>query len=217
MQKGRRHNRQLHNRPNIALRLAAVLLIMVCISTWMMDGLFAKYRTSDSGGDSARVIKFGNLTMTESGDFPASGGQAYLIPGVDIQKQATVTFTGSESATYVFVEVELPAHWTSTSSGNFSAFSNRVSWSVGGNWKHLKLQDETTTQFVYYQEVEPNTEFTDVFINKGLIEVDEKIKKSDMEDIEKLADSLEIKLRAVVAQSNGFASPKEAWESISHN
>ena len=214
MQKGRKGKGQFHNRPNIALRLAAVLLMLVCISIWMLNGLFAKYRTSDEGSDSARVIKFGNITLTESGDFGTGGGTAYLIPGVDLKKDVLVKFTGSESATYVFVEVELPAHWSSGDNVIFSAFSERVQWSVATDWRYLKLQDKPTTKFVYYCEVPPNTELSKHFIKDGKITVAPTLTKKDMETIAGLPEALQINLRAVVVQSNGFASPEAAWASV---
>lgn len=216
MRTGRTGKGQFHNRPNIALRLAAVMLMLVCISIWMLQGLFAKYRTSSSGEDSARVMSFGNITLTETGDFGTGGGTAYLIPGVDLKKDVLVDFTGSESATYVFVEVELPAHWSSGDNVNFSAFSGRVQWSVATDWRYLKLQDKPTTKFVYYCEVEPNDSLKKPFINKGVIKVAPTLTKKDMETIAGLPEALQINLRAIVVQSNGFASPEAAWASVAN-
>ena len=217
MRTGRTGKGQFHNRPNIALRLAAVMLMLVCISIWMLQGLFAKYRTSSSGEDSARVMSFGNITLTETGDFGTGGGTAYLIPGVDLKKDVSVEFTGSESATYVFVEVELPAHWSSGDNIKFSAFTNRVKWSVADNWTYLKLQDEPTTEFVYYCEVPPNTSLEKKpFIAGGKITVDSTLTKKDLETIAGLPEALQINLRAIVVQSNGFASPEAAWASVAN-
>ena len=47
----------------IVLRLAAVLLSLVLITTGMVSGRYARYVTSASGSDSARVAKF---TVTQS-------------------------------------------------------------------------------------------------------------------------------------------------------
>lgn len=44
---------------NLMMRMASVLLIAVLMSTCAISGTFAKYVTSDSGSDSARVAKFG--------------------------------------------------------------------------------------------------------------------------------------------------------------
>ena len=215
MQKGRRRKRQLHNRPNIALRLAAVLLIMVCISTWMMDGLFAKYRTSDSGGDNARVIGFGNLTLTESGDFGTAGGQGYFAPGMNLKKQATVTFTGSESATYVFMEAEVSEHWTVIGNKTFFVGTDLLKWAVADGWQFLVQKDNT---YVYYRALSPNEKLTDAkfFANMGNdgnewnVTVSPSIKRADMAAL----NGITINLRASVVQSNGFENVTAAWQSI---
>ena len=220
MQKGRRQKRQLHNRPNIALRLAAVLLVMVCISTWMMDGLFAKYRTSSSGQDSARVIGFGNLTLTEEGDFGTAGGQAFLIPGVDLKKDAVVEFTGSESATYVFVEAEVSEHWTVIDNKTFFVGTDLLKWAVADGWLFLVQNGNT---YVYYRELAPNVKLEADFIaENGKITVSKNIKRADMANIRKYKvgnveyeKDIKINLRASVVQSNGFSGPKQAWDSIS--
>lgn len=49
----------------IMLRAAAVLLILVALSTGMVAGRYARYTTSASGMDSARVARF---SVTESGN-----------------------------------------------------------------------------------------------------------------------------------------------------
>ena len=51
---------------NMMMRLASVLLIAVLMSTCAISGTFAKYVTSDSGSDTARVAKFG-VTVTAEG------------------------------------------------------------------------------------------------------------------------------------------------------
>lgn len=59
---------------NMMMRMASLLLIAVLMSTCAISGTFAKYVTSDTGSDTARVAKFGveidpkgNLFLTEYG------------------------------------------------------------------------------------------------------------------------------------------------------
>ena len=269
MRKSRKEQGQFHRRPNIALRLAAILLVLVCLSVWLMNGLFAKYRTSDEGGDGARVITFGNLYLIESGNF--INGKAKLIPGVDLVKDVWVNFTGSESSTYVFVEVELPDFWKlkKDSNGNisFEALNGRINWAVADGWIYMEpeeetevpdtegsegtegegsestegsegtegegsegtetppIQEEPQTNFVFYCELAPGTALSRDFIagngnsddpanNHGKIHVDSTIVKSEMQALTKLTNPLTINLQATVVQSNGFADPEAAWESI---
>ena len=56
------------------LFLAGILFCLILITTAMLGGLFARYTTSGSGSDSARVAKFGTLTLTETGDFDGTAG-----------------------------------------------------------------------------------------------------------------------------------------------
>lgn len=230
MQRGRREQGQFHNKPNVALRLAAILLVMVCLSIWLMNGLFAKYRTSDKGSDSARVIKFGDISLEESGDF--EDGKGVLVPGVNLIKDVDISFTGSESSTFVFVEVELPIHWSgsviqdsgSTDIRYFSAYQNKVYWTVATSWKYLPIEDEeATTRFVYYRELAPNEVLSKAeFIAGDIITVKETLTKSELEHIARLPQSLIINLRAIVVQSNGFTGQTEteraqaAWASIAN-
>lgn len=62
---------------NIWPRLAAVLLALTMASTSVIGGTLAKFVTSDSAADSARVAKFG-LVATVSGDL---FGPAYEVTG----------------------------------------------------------------------------------------------------------------------------------------
>ncbi|MBR5453250.1 MAG: hypothetical protein IKV54_04145, partial [Clostridia bacterium] len=53
-------------RKNKVMRVASALLVAVLLSTCAISGTFAKYVTSDSGTDSARVAKFGVVVEAES-------------------------------------------------------------------------------------------------------------------------------------------------------
>ncbi len=46
-------------KPNIAIRLALILLALTCLSVWFTAGMLAKYTAQGSGNDSGRVAKFG--------------------------------------------------------------------------------------------------------------------------------------------------------------
>jgi hypothetical protein len=53
----------------LMMLLAGVCLCLVLISSHLTSGLYARYTTSASGSDSARVIQFNQLTVTENGSF----------------------------------------------------------------------------------------------------------------------------------------------------
>lgn len=195
---------------NIPMCLAAILLCLTLISIHLTSGLYAKYISSASGNDSARVIKFGELTLTEEGDF-YGGNKLMIIPGVALTKKATVSFSGSESATYVFVEIT-PSKWSTTDNKTFSLMSNgktAMQWNVAEGWLFLKSDNGT---YIYYRELTPNTELiaTDIIAENGKITVSNQITKSEIQ----VMTGISIKLRATVVQSGGFENPEAAWNSV---
>ena len=195
---------------NIPMCLAAILLCLTLISIHLTSGLYAKYISSASGNDSARVIKFGELTLTEEGDF-YEGNKLMIIPGVALTKKAMVSFSGSESATYVFVEIT-PSKWSTTDNKTFSLMSNgktAMQWNVAEGWLFLKSDNGT---YIYYRELTPNTELiaTDIIAENGKITVSNQITKSEIQ----VMTGISIKLRATVVQSGGFENPEAAWNSV---
>ena len=195
---------------NIPMCLAAILLCLTLISIHLTSGLYAKYISSASGNDSARVIKFGELTLTEEGDF-YEGNKLMIIPGVALTKKATVSFSGSESATYVFVEIT-PSKWATTDNKTFSLLSNgktAMQWNIAEGWLFLKSDNGT---YIYYRELTPNTELiaTDIIAENGKIAVSNQITKSEIQ----VMTGISIKLRATVVQSGGFENPEAAWNSV---
>lgn len=194
---------------NIALRLAGILFCLTLVSFYMVSGLFAKYTTSGKGSDSARVIKFGDITLTETGDF-YEGNKMWIVPGLDIKKDAKVSFEGSEAATYVFVQVQVSDHWT-CDKGVFTMEGGKISWKVADGWERL---DDN----VYYRALKPNETLANADIIKdGIVTVSDGINRGDMLDIEEVGGvkkTISVAFRAYVVQSSGFASAQAAWDSL---
>lgn len=187
---------------------AGILFCLVLITTAMMGGLFARYTTTGTGSDSARVAKFGDLTLTETGDFDGTAGKkGMIIPGVDLKKEAKLSFTGSEMATYVFVEITAPG-WTF--GGNMFSIGTNLSWRVAEGWTYLP-----GSRYVFYRELAPgetlldeNQKGVDIILN-GKITVEKDIDETAMEGLK--GQNLTISIQASVIQSGGFDSPAEAW------
>jgi hypothetical protein len=95
---------------NIPIVLACVLLFLTMLSVHFSSGIFARYVSRADGQDNAKVASFGNLTITESGDFFT--GSAIVLPGVDLTKRATVSYEKGEVAVFIIFEAELSDHWT---------------------------------------------------------------------------------------------------------
>ena len=81
---------------NPVMRVAFVLLCLLIISTYMMAGLLAKYKSSGSSGDEARVAKFdvnitGNATDTRISCTPDPDTGSYTLT-VENQSEVAVHY-----------------------------------------------------------------------------------------------------------------------------
>lgn len=185
---------------NIPMALACVMLCLTLFTTSIVGGLLARYTTTGTGADRARVIRFGRITITETGDFIADTNKMPIVPGVDIQKKAVVEFSGSEAATYVFLEVSHTGNWTAAD-GVFSN-ADQMTWQIADGWIPLDGQ-------VFYRELIPNETLEADIIRDGVIRVSEDITNQQLANL-----SGSISFRASVVQSNGFDSPEAAWASL---
>ena len=191
---------------------AGILFCLVLISTAMMGGLFARYVSTGTGSDDARVAKWGQLTITEEGSFGTHGEVApMLIPGVDLTKKVSVSFTGSEMATYVFVQVSLSDHWTTNDNTTFTAGNGKISWAVltgEEKWQFLQKNDDENS-YIYYKSLVPNQKLESVpFVdNQGKITVSKDLTRVYVEN---MTGSF-INIQASVIQSGGFADAAAAW------
>ncbi|MBO5767242.1 MAG: hypothetical protein J6R49_01830 [Clostridia bacterium] len=191
--------------------VAAILFCLTLFSAHLTSGLYAKYITTESGSDAARVITFGDLTLSETGDFYAEN-KLMIIPGVDLTKKATVDFSGSEAETYVFVEVEASSKWQTTDNYTFFIVNNgktAMQWRIAEGWTLLASENGA---YVYYRKLAPNSALNnvDIIAEGGRIEVSDRITKSEIESM----TGISIKLRAAVVQSGGFENPEAAWNSV---
>lgn len=202
---------------NIPMCIASILLCFTLFSIHLTCGLYARYTTTASSSDSARVIKFGNLTIVEEGDFVSgSGNQMIVAPGVDLKKNVELTFTGSESSTFIFMEVVLNGSWTRDSDTFTAAIgSNKLSWAFNTVdkdnlpiWTFLSGSDNS---YVYYTELAPNEVLTNVpIIKDAKIVVNKAITKNDLATMKDVT----IDFRASVVQSNGFETAAAAWADL---
>lgn len=207
-------------RVNWPMRIASILLCLVLFTTCLSSGLYARYTAKGSSGDEARVIKFGDVTLTETGDFVKNGNKNEFIvaPGFELKKDVTVEFTGSESATYLFVELLMPGWGYIAEKNYFSYGTDNMKVSVipydshtGNGWNYLGKYNDS---FIVYKEVSPNTVVNDKLfkeLNDGNhILVSPTIIESAVNSL----NGVSIKIQANVVQSNGFSSATDAWNSI---
>ena len=188
---------------NIPMCLACVLLCLTLFSVHFSSGVVARYTATADSGDSARVIKFGNLTAAET------VGQPYIAPGMELNWNISVSFTGSESATYVFVELT-GIH--SATAATVTLFDGGPDWTV--NTAYWTAVD--TVPGVYYHALDPNATMDGValFANNGdSTAVPDTMTAAQIAAI----GTREPAFRASVVQSNGFDTVADAWASLESN
>ncbi len=210
--------RARHSKLNIPFCAGLLILFLTLFSIHFTGGLYARYTTSASGGDSARVVTFGSIDLQETGDFDADGNMI-VTPGVNLKKDVTVSFTASETDVYLFAKVEATG-WTRAFEGGKNIFyreinSKRVlSCTVEDNWQHLESDGET---HIFYRYIDTNTSvenakiFADADAYGNQIAVNEDTTKADLEQL----GTVKFAFEATAVQAGGFADAEEAWTAVS--
>ncbi len=196
------------------VHIALLILCAVLITTHLTGGIAARYTSETTATASASVIKFGNITLTETGDFNAKGN-FYIIPGVAIHKAARVDFEGSESATYVFAEMKLNG-WETIDHRNFyvsKGSEKLLSWNVSEEWVYLKSNGNTHIYYYLGAAVAPVTPVSSNLIMHDTINVSEEITAEDIKGSQ--LQGITITFRATAVQSIGFENAEAAWDSVS--
>ena len=218
---------------NFAMRAAVVLFLLVIITTYLSAGLFAKYSTKDDGGDRARVIQFNQLVVAENGVDGSNGSEFIFMPGVNLDKNITVSFGGSEAATFVLVALDVRS-WQTNDHYNFvleQGGHTVMSWSVNPTWKYIAEQAvqfqgpgdtvQTGMRYVYYVQLDPNEPMSaQQVITDGTIIVSDEAVRADYKALAGV--SLNLNVTAYAVQANGFYNDAdmdknaiEAWTSLS--
>lgn len=174
-------------------------LLYLAVATFALTGVtFSRYVASAHSQDGARVITFGDLTVTDS-------DSVQVQPGVAAQKDLTVHFDGSEAATYVFVELK-GSDWTrGADNRTYTYGGGSLSWRVADGWTHLRDN-------VYYRELAPNTALDAGLIAGGTVNVSENMTRTELEELSK---ALSIHVQAAAVQREGGDTAQIAWERLS--
>ena len=107
---------------NLALRMAGVLFCLVLISTWITGGLLARYVTTDSGEDEARVAAFVFRIQEELATFeipeeeyaPGADARVYQFTVTNQTKNGLICETDQEYTIRVTADGSLPLVYTLT-------------------------------------------------------------------------------------------------------
>lgn len=172
-------------------------LLYLAVATFALTGVtFSRYVASAHSQDGARVITFGDLTVTDS-------GSAQVQPGVAAKKDLTVRFEGSEAAVYVFAEVQ--GDWTrGADNRTYTYGAGSLSWRVADGWTHLRDN-------VYYRELAPNTALDAGLIAGGTVDVSENMTRTELEELSK---ALHIHVQAAAVQREGGDTAETAWARV---
>lgn len=178
------------------LPLRAWLLYLAVVTFALTGVTFSRYVASAHSQDGARVITFGDLTVTDS-------GSVQVQPGVPAKKDLTVRFDGSEAATYVFVELK-GSGWTRGADGIYHDATGLMTWRVADGWTHLRDN-------VYYRELAPNTALDAGLIDGGAVNVSEDMTRTELEELSK---GLSIRVQAAAVQREGGDTAETAWARV---
>lgn len=188
------------------LPLRAWLLYLVLVAFLSTGVTLSKYVTSTQGGDSARIIKFGDISITETGDF--TDEKFRIQPGVNLNKTATIDFKGSEANTYVFLEVSTDTFTAVADNYTFSKVDEKIKWSVDKtNWTYLTSEKG---KYIYYKALTANTAFNADIITDNTVYVSSQLLNSEAQGI----TNLSVSFRGIAVQANGFPTANDAWEAV---
>ncbi len=188
------------------LPLRAWLLYLVLVAFLSTGVTLSKYVTSTQGGDSARIIKFGDISITETGDF--TDEKFRIQPGVNLNKTATIDFKGSEANTYVFLEVSTDTFTAAADNYTFSTVDEKIKWSVDKtNWTYLTSENG---KYIYYKALAANTAFNADIITDNTVYVSSQLLNSEAQGI----TNLSVSFRGIAVQANGFPTASDAWEAV---
>lgn len=129
---------------NQIMRLAAVLLCLTLLSLYLLCGMYARYTSQDSGGDSARVAKF---NVSESDSLQRHTYAVEITPDTSENLEVQITNSSETSVKYILeflVEGNLPITITpdTNGAGNTLNQQNPNAWI----WETTKASNLNTTE-----------------------------------------------------------------------
>lgn len=188
----------MYAKKGVSMKVVVLLLAVVLVIGCVAGGTVAYLMAKSSEVTNAFVAgNIGNLTLDET------TGTSYMVtPGVDIDKNPTVTFEGNNVAAYVFLKVDA-AGWAVTGSDTTYTYSigdnQEMTWVLEG-W--TKLQDG-----IYYKEVAANTSKQIwSIIQNDRITVSSTITKDNISNYTK-----SLTFTAYAIQKDSFATVSDAW------
>lgn len=198
------------------LPFSAIIMYLSLAAILVTGVTYSKYVTGTTTGDAARVAYMKDISIEETGNFTEQN-KWIILPGVNMEKNATVHFEGSEMACYIFLHIKTTG-WTRNQTHSYSCpvdNTEALAWNVRQDWKYLT--DDGTGGAVYYSVVSANTVFrADVLGNNGTITVSPELTRTQLEALtENLENGLSIDIGAIAVQYHGISEESGYTDELS--
>ncbi len=165
-------------------------LLYILAALFLTTGItLSKYITTTNGDDSAQIISFGDLSLTETGDFYEEN-RMLVQPGVDLEKKAVLSFAGADTAVYIFVRVKTADWDVNADHTQYSCLSEKIHWEIDSeNWTYLQSDAQ---EAVYYKMLPANTALPETsLILEDTIHVSNTLKRSELEQLDDISISFQ--------------------------
>ena len=157
----RKSNISVHD---ILFRTAGVLFILTLLSVYMLCGMYARYTTSDSYTDSARVASFGTIVLMEHEAVladPTESGTLYKLTDKEVEQNTNIiALPGVNIPKDPFIrlenigEVKCELYLKVTKSPEFP---NGITYAIDSeNWD-LESDDGESSVYRYIPTIEPGS------------------------------------------------------------
>lgn len=159
------------NRRSVSSRMFIAMLALVLVIGCAVGGTVAWLAAKTDPVVNTFTYGDINITLTET---KPENKQAKIIPGVDIEKNPTVTVKAGSEACWLFVEVK-EENWPDFKDGD----ARKVSYAIADGWTAL-----TDVPGVYYREVPAATADTSFGILKdNVVKVSENLTKTEVNSV----------------------------------
>lgn len=204
---------------NRMLRMASALMVLTLLTTCIIGGTFAKYTTSDSASDTARVAKFG-VVATVSGDlfgstykavgdgntittYAANGGTVsakdktdkVVAPGTKDDKGLTLSVAGTP-------EVSTKVTLGNAKNGNADYANSDIYLAVGDYGVMVEYTGERTAENIVNYYTLTGTTYT----KATAVPADANTKVYELRDAANVADNSYYPLKWTVTPTSGTAT-----------
>lgn len=180
-----------------------ILIVLTLCSMVMVSIAYAKYSGEKQTHNSARVVKFGELSVTETGN--TSQGKYIIEPGKKTEKVVTIHFGGSETKTSVYVTI-LAKNWSFDPDAMKYTYDffhddnteNDLFFTIEDGWEYAGEETVgTEISQIFKKTLNPNQTLASDIITG--IDVGEHIMNSELKSI---ANQIDITFYAKVKQEN---------------